>query len=764
MGAKQPPVQVGVFDHEGNCLNNVQVRLEPEKTNGKAADLHWDSSRRCYFARGVDPGPYRLVAERVGHCDEQRVQVGSTGLRSIVLFNSGGLPFLYRGQVKTPFQPEPDLFAIALDDTVQDDAVATISAIAKKERLNSEFLDWNREPPHHARVFRFPADAPAASKPEIVQEFVRIGGVHALGPLVHFKSNDSISCLTDELVIRFRPGVTRAQIDDLAERRNLTMLRKLIVAENVFVFRMPAPVSYDTLALANEMARCDLVLYAEPNLISIGIQDAIGSSAAAGVLEPTDFLFPVQWHLPRIRCPQAWRLMHDRLSPDRAMGDPDITLAVVDWGIDVDHPEFAGKLSNGEPKVSSVFDFHNMVPNNRGRAHGHGTCCAGVATALPNNTGVCGVAGNCRLMAIRRPEGIMASETAYSDMYLWIAGFDPRSPTPCFPKRIHRGADAISNSFGYAAGLPISGLMKDTFDFLTERGRNGRGVLLFFSAGNSGGDLTLERPWAAYERTLAVTASTLGNGGIGEIRAKESSLGDAYATLDFCAPSASSLTGLYDPPASYAIITAADRCSTDPDHNLQPNAPAEGRVRTTILEDAAAQEQAPAVISSEGFAAGQFVLIGKASSAEFNQIAGIPDGTHLRLKDGLSKPRRRGTAVVGGPADALHSFSGTSCATAIAAGLGALLLSACRALTWDQVRSILRGTAVRIDDPNSDPIGGWRQIDGVPYSSWYGFGRIDAFLAVDAALARRSFWARAAACLTAALRFRHCGGGDTHRG
>src|SRR5262249_24574443 len=153
-------------------------------------------------------------------------------------------------------------------------------------------------------------------------------------------------------------------------------------------------------------------------------------------------------------------------------------------------------------------DFHNMRPNNNRRAHGHGTSCAGVATALPNNDGVCGVAGNCRLMAIRRPEGLMATETAYSDMYLWIAGFDPQSTTPGFPNPIRPGADVISNSFGYAAGFPISGLMRDTFNFLTERGRNGRGVLLVFSAGNDGKDLTLDRPWAAYDRTLAVTAST----------------------------------------------------------------------------------------------------------------------------------------------------------------------------------------------------------------------------------------------------------------
>jgi hypothetical protein len=103
-----------------------------------------------------------------------------------------------------------------------------------------------------------------------------------------------------------------------------------------------------------------------------------------------------------------------------------------------------------------------------------------------------------------------------------------------------------------------------------------------------------------------------------------------------------------------------------------------------------------------------------------------------------------------------------------------LLLSACPELSWNEARKILRRTAVKIDAVNADATGIWRDAKGVlfgnrgyagpHYSRGYGFGRIDAFLAVDAALARRSFWARAAACVTAALRFRHCGGGDTHGG
>src|SRR5215469_13451677 len=124
-----------------------------------------------------------------------------------------------------------------------------------------------------------------------------------------------------------------------------------------------------------------------------------------------------------------------------------------------------------------------MVANNNSRQGGHGTCCAGIATALANNPsgvmgqneGVAGSAANCRLMAIERP--FPGSEVGYSDMYIWVGGFDPASSTLGFPAPISPGADVITNSFGYSVGMPISGLMKDTFDYLTTYGRGVRGVL-----------------------------------------------------------------------------------------------------------------------------------------------------------------------------------------------------------------------------------------------------------------------------------------------
>ncbi|QQO56590.1 MAG: S8 family serine peptidase [Thiohalocapsa sp. PB-PSB1] len=87
----------------------------------------------------------------------------------------------------------------------------------------------------------------------------------------------------------------------------------------------------------------------------------------------------------------------------------------------------------------------------------------------------------------------------------------------------------------------------------------------------------------------------------------------------------------------------------------------------------------------------------------------------------------------GGGDDYISWFGGTSAATPLAAGVGALVLSMDPTLTWAEAREILIRTAERIDTGNSDPDGQWRDDDGDgydEYSWWYGFGMVDAERAV----------------------------------
>ncbi len=82
---------------------------------------------------------------------------------------------------------------------------------------------------------------------------------------------------------------------------------------------------------------------------------------------------------------QAW---------DITTGSTDVIIAILDTGIDSNHPDLQAKLVSG-------YDFANGDSNPEDD-EGHGTACAGIAAAISNNsTGVAGVDWNARLMPVK---------------------------------------------------------------------------------------------------------------------------------------------------------------------------------------------------------------------------------------------------------------------------------------------------------------------------------------------------------------------------
>src|SRR6266496_3695685 len=134
-------IQVSVFDCTGRELTAAHVALRADHGTGETLhELKFDDRLRSNTASGIAPGPYLLNAGAGGYVgDERRVQDEAAGLRTVILLGPSGLPFLYRGLVKTPFQPEPDLLAIALDEETPD-SMARRGPSPKREgsRANSE--------------------------------------------------------------------------------------------------------------------------------------------------------------------------------------------------------------------------------------------------------------------------------------------------------------------------------------------------------------------------------------------------------------------------------------------------------------------------------------------------------------------------------------------------------------------------------------------------------------------------------------------------
>ena len=97
-------------------------------------------------------------------------------------------------------------------------------------------------------------------------------------------------------------------------------------------------------------------------------------------------------------------------------GSNEVVIAVIDTGIDYDHPDLMANMwvneleKNGEPGVDDdgngfIDDIHgyNFVDENGYPmdGKGHGTHCAGIIGAAHNDVGIKGMMKNVRLMAVR---------------------------------------------------------------------------------------------------------------------------------------------------------------------------------------------------------------------------------------------------------------------------------------------------------------------------------------------------------------------------
>jgi subtilisin family serine protease len=163
---------------------------------------------------------------------------------------------------------------------------------------------------------------------------------------------------------------------------------------------------------------------------------------------PNDPRLGEQWNMRQIQAPEAW---------DIGTGGGDVTVAVLDSGIDPSHPDLAGRVVPGR-------NVRERTANTRDDI-GHGTHVAGVIGALGNNgVGVAGLSWGVRLMPIKITD-------RFGDASILGAAEGIRWATD-------NGARIINLSFG---GLDDSQTVR-----LAVRDARSRGVLLVAAAGNCG--------------------------------------------------------------------------------------------------------------------------------------------------------------------------------------------------------------------------------------------------------------------------------------
>ena len=254
----------------------------------------------------------------------------------------------------------------------------------------------------------------------------------------------------EQILVKFQPNVTLPEAAEI-HRQLGGQVKETIPGIGVQVVTVPRGQAKEKVQAYSSNAR---VAYAEPDFVA----EAVGS--------PDDPGFVNQWGMVKVQAPQAWEV---------PTGSSSINIAILDTGVDQDHPDLANKLINN-------INFSDSATLDD--VYGHGTHVAGIAAAITNNgIGVVGLGYDSTIMNVK-----VLGDTG-SGAYSWIASG--------IIWAADNGAEIINMSLG---GSSASSTLEDAINYAWSKG-----VVIVAAAGNSG-STTPSYP-AYYANCIAVAAT-----------------------------------------------------------------------------------------------------------------------------------------------------------------------------------------------------------------------------------------------------------------
>jgi len=381
-----------------------------------------------------------------------------------------------KAPVSPPAQSEQK---VASDQAAQDGILASARLI--KERATAPNADGRFE---KVRLFELP---------DTKYPYVRAEEVWRRDPVSNRdKLERRTLMVADHLVVKLSATATP---DDLARFIGASgaKTRRQVGQSRVYLIATPG-VGLDEYEVTRDFLRGSgsPLAYVEPDYLVQTLRT------------PNDPSFPQLWGLNNlgqtggvgdadIDAPEAW---------DVTRGSTNVTVAVIDTGIDYTHPDLAANIwtNPGEIPGNNIDDDHNgyvddvhgwdFINNDRDPMddHYHGTHCAGTIGAVGDNgIGVIGVSPNVKLMALK---------------FLGLNGGYTSDAIEAVAYATANGARITSNSWG---GGGYSQALKDAIDESAQAG-----ILFVAAAGNSSAnnDQTSQYPSSYLSPNIIAVAAT----------------------------------------------------------------------------------------------------------------------------------------------------------------------------------------------------------------------------------------------------------------
>jgi thermitase len=252
-----------------------------------------------------------------------------------------------------------------------------------------------------------------------------------------------------EYILHYRPGTPRADVEALVAASGGMIVRDLPQL-NAVVIQVPDG------GMAGALTADYEVVLLEANRLRYPVATT-----------PDDYDGVIQWGLNNIHAPDAW---------DVTLGTGSV-IAVLDTGVDRDHPDLKAHLLAGYDFVSN-----DSIPQDQS-TNSHGTHVTGIANAATNNgTGIAGVAWDARTIPVRvtGPLGATSDDIAAGIIYA-----------------TDHGAQVINLSLGGTGWIKIE---QDAVNYAAAHG-----VVVVAAAGNNGAELVFYP--ASYDHVISVAST-----------------------------------------------------------------------------------------------------------------------------------------------------------------------------------------------------------------------------------------------------------------